>query len=93
MPAEWLYQTQLLELKAAQFRSLPSVQREPLALAVLPCLAAADPVLRDEIAFESLYLWRADAAGATDSIRGTTQPAHRAGMERVARGDFTTGTS
>jgi hypothetical protein len=45
---------QLLELKAAQFNPLPAAQREPLALALLACLANPDPVLRDEVAFESL---------------------------------------
>jgi len=44
----------LLELKAAQFSTLAAAQREPLALALLACLANPDPQLRDEIAFESL---------------------------------------
>ncbi len=45
---------QLQELQAAQFKSLQAAQRDPFALALLPCMGASDPVLRDEIAFESL---------------------------------------
>lgn len=44
----------LSELKAAQFSTLPLAQREPLALSLLECLDNPDPVLRDDIAFESL---------------------------------------
>ncbi len=53
-PPEGFTRQQLLELQAAQFVKLPPARRDPLALGLLPCLGNADPVLRDEIAFESL---------------------------------------
>jgi hypothetical protein len=68
---------QLLELKAAQFNPLPAAQREPLALALLACLANPDPVLRDEIAFESLAaLLRSKqiSPAAANALLGQLQP-------------------
>jgi hypothetical protein len=56
-PPSGFTKQQLLERKAAKFTSLSPQQLESLALALVPCLAAADPVLRDEIAFESLSAW------------------------------------
>jgi hypothetical protein len=53
-PPEGFDKQQLLELKATQFNTLPADQRESLALALLACLDYPDPVLRDDIAFESL---------------------------------------
>ncbi len=53
-PPEGFPRQRLLELKAAQFATLAPAQREPLALGLVACLGNADPLLRDEIAFESL---------------------------------------
>ena len=53
-PPSGFTKQQLQELKASQFKALAAAQREPLALALLECLVVPDPVLRDEIAFESL---------------------------------------
>ena len=50
----------LQALKAAQWRVASSdaeTARQMLALELLDCLADADPVLRDEIAFEALSTW------------------------------------
>jgi hypothetical protein len=47
----------LLELRARDFRIDNSSTREALALALLDCLADPDPVLRDQIAFEALSTW------------------------------------
>lgn len=53
---------QLAALKAAEFALADAAERQSLALALLPCLAHADPTLRDGIAFEALSHWlRADA--------------------------------
>lgn len=49
--------TQLLELKAAQFKVADDAERNALALALLPCLAHADPSLRDGVAFEAISNW------------------------------------
>jgi hypothetical protein len=58
----------LQALKAAQWRMAGSdgeTARPALAIELLDCLADADPVLRDEIAFEALSTWmRANALPA-----------------------------
>jgi hypothetical protein len=53
-------------LKAAGFEMADDTRRQALALALLPCLADADPRLRDGIAFEAYYTWlRAKRLDAT----------------------------
>jgi hypothetical protein len=53
---------ELQALRAAGFKLEDTAQREALALALVECLDAADPALRDGIAFEGLATWlRADA--------------------------------
>jgi len=48
-------------LKTSGFEIADDARRQVLALALLPCLADADPQLRDGIAFEAYYTWlRAD---------------------------------
>ncbi len=47
----------LRELKKSGFTIAQDDQRQSLALTLLPCLASADPVLRDGIAFEALSFW------------------------------------
>ena len=52
----------LRTLKAARFELTEAPRREALALALVDCLGAADPELRDGVAFEALSHWmRADA--------------------------------
>ncbi len=47
-------------LKSAKFE-MADVARQQLAIALLPCLGSADPVLRDGLAFEAYSTWmRAD---------------------------------
>jgi hypothetical protein len=45
------------ELKASKFELADDARRQKLALELLPCLAAADPRLRDGIAFEAYSTW------------------------------------
>ena len=59
----------LQALKATEWR-LPGIdapqRRQDLALALVGCLSHADPVLRDELAFEALWAWmRAGQLAAT----------------------------
>lgn len=44
-------------LKTSGFEIADDARRQALALALLPCLADADPRLRDGIAFEAFYTW------------------------------------
>ncbi len=44
-------------LKAAKFEILEDTRRQSLAKALLPCLASADPLLRDGVAFEAYSTW------------------------------------
>jgi hypothetical protein len=56
---------QLRELAARQWVLADDAARQSLALALLPCLGAPDPVLRDEWAFAALSNWmRAKALDA-----------------------------
>jgi hypothetical protein len=60
-------------LKAAGFEVADDSRRQALALALVPCLADPDPVLRDGIAFESYYTWlragRLDGATRSELLR------------------------
>lgn len=59
-PPEGQSKASLQALKAAQWRVAGSdaeAARPALALGLLDCLADADPVLRDELAFEALSTW------------------------------------
>lgn len=47
----------LQQLKAAQWKLADAPARDALALALVPCLADANPALRDGIAFEGLSAW------------------------------------
>ena len=47
----------LRSLAAAQWRLADEAAREPLALALLPCLASSDPELRDAAALSALHTW------------------------------------
>lgn len=47
----------LLALKKSEFLIAADDRRQALALALLPCLASPNPVLRDGIAFETLSFW------------------------------------
>jgi hypothetical protein len=60
-PPDWP-QSRLEALKAERFTLADGQARQTLALALLPCLADPDPVVRDGIAFEAWSNWlRADA--------------------------------
>ena len=48
---------QLAELRAAKWEVADNAKRQALALGMLDCLADPDPVLRDDVAFESLASW------------------------------------
>lgn len=68
-PASFL-RSDLMELKARDFRIDNSSTRESLALALLDCLGDPDPVLRDEIAFDALSTWmRAGQLSGTTATR------------------------
>ena len=47
----------LLALKKSEFLIADDDRRQALALALLPCLASPNPILRDGIAFETLSFW------------------------------------
>jgi hypothetical protein len=59
-------------LKAKQFEIADAAARQQLALALLPCLADADPTLRDGIGFEAYAHWlrgdKLDAATRTELL-------------------------
>lgn len=48
---------QLLELRPAKWEVADNARRQALALGMLDCLGDPDPILRDEIAFDSLSAW------------------------------------
>ncbi|HVT39796.1 MAG TPA: DUF2785 domain-containing protein [Gemmatimonadaceae bacterium] len=56
--------TSLEALKARHWKLDDTPRREALSKSLLPCLASADPALRDGVAFEALSAWmRADLLG------------------------------
>jgi hypothetical protein len=60
-PPEGWSRASLEALKAAHWKLDDAARRDTLAKRLLPCLASADPALRDGIAFEALSVWmRAD---------------------------------
>ena len=63
-PPKGFDRSALLALKTSAFEVKDDVQRQELALALLPCLSDSDPALRDGIAFEAYYIWM--RAGALD---------------------------
>ena len=70
----------LQQLKAAQWKLADAPSRDALALALLPCLADANPALRDGIAFEGLSAW----LRAKQLSVGTMQQLHRALLAQLA---------
>lgn len=72
-PPENLSRTDLLALKTAQWKIDDAAQRQKLALALPACLADADPVLRDELAFEALSSWMRSAQLDTSTLHSLRQ--------------------
>jgi Protein of unknown function (DUF2785) len=67
----------LLALKQAEWKVADDASRQGLALALLDCLDAPDPVLRDDLAFDAIAHWsRAGALtpSTLQTIRTTLQP-------------------
>jgi hypothetical protein len=67
----------LLALKEAQWKVADDASRQGLALVLLDCLDAPDPVLRDELGFDAIAHWsRANALtpATLQAIRTTLQP-------------------
>jgi hypothetical protein len=67
----------LLVLKQVEWKVADDGARQALAIALLDCLAAPDPVLRDEIAFDALSTWarsRALRPATLQAIRATLVP-------------------
>jgi hypothetical protein len=57
-------------LRTAKFEIADAARRQSLAEALLPCLADADPVLRDNVAFEAYSTWlRADLLDTSTRTR------------------------
>ncbi len=56
-PPESMTTAHLQQLKTSQWSVPDDARRQHLALALLDCLAAPDPQLRDELAFEALQTW------------------------------------
>ena len=73
----------LLVLKQVEWKVADDGARQALAIALLDCLAAPDPVLRDEIAFDALSTWARGRAltpatrrrSARRSCRASRRPA------------------
>ena len=63
----------LRALKAADFAVPDAAQRQALALALTDCLGAADPELRDGVAFEALTHWARGGALTPDTLRALLQ--------------------
>jgi hypothetical protein len=67
----------LLVLKQVEWKVADDGARQALAIALLDCLGAPDPVLRDEIAFAALSTWargRALTPATLQTIRTTLVP-------------------
>ena len=56
-PPEQAPRNLLRALQAVKWQLADEAAREPLALALLPCLASPDPELRDTLAFSALSTW------------------------------------
>lgn len=59
----------LRALAEARWQLADPAAREPLALALLPCLASPDPELRDTLAFTALSTWLRGEALSADAAR------------------------
>lgn len=70
----------LQQLKAAQWKLADAPARDALALALVPCLADANPALRDGIAFEGLSAWMRAKQLSVDTLRQL----HRALLAQLA---------
>lgn len=70
----------LQQLKAAQWKLADAPARDALALALVPCLADANPALRDGIAFEGLSAWMRAKQLSVD----TRRQLHRALLAQLA---------
>lgn len=70
----------LQQLKAAQWKLADAPARDALALALVPCLAHANPALRDGIAFEGLSAWMRAKQLSVDTLRQL----HRALLAQLA---------
>ena len=60
---------QLETLKSNKWQLADEAARQMLALTLLDCLVVADPVLRDELAFEALSTWMRTKQLTTDTLR------------------------
>ena len=60
---------QLETLKQNKWQLADDAARQTLTLALLDCLVVADPVLRDELAFEALSTWARTEQLTADSLR------------------------
>lgn len=70
----------LQQLKAAQWKLADAPARDALALALVPCLAHANPALRDGISFEGLSAWMRAKQLSVDTLRQL----HRALLAQLA---------
>lgn len=68
-PPPSLDKAALRALAAAKWQLADEREREPLALALLPCLASPDPELRDELAFTALSHWLRSQALSQEATR------------------------
>lgn len=60
---------QMEALKLNKWHIADEVARQTLALALLDCLKVADPVMRDELAFEALSAWMRTKQLTADTLR------------------------
>lgn len=101
-PPGWSLE-RLQGLKSRKWQVEGDTERNDLARQLLPCLAARDPVLRDDLAFEALQVWMRGKALAGEQIKslgasllermqapdaeGIGQPFAALAMSEVARAD------
>ena len=101
-PPGWSLE-RLQGLKSRKWQVEGDTERNDLARQLLPCLAARDPVLRDDLAFEALQAWMRGKALAGEQIKslgasllermqapdaeGIGQPFAALAMSEVARAD------
>ena len=76
----------LTELRTAKWELPDSAARQAMALDMLACLAAPDPVLRDEMGFESLQTWM-----RTQKLDPATMQAIRATLQARLKAPDTAG--
>jgi hypothetical protein len=102
-PPQGMQRAELAALRSAKWEIADQARRNATAVAMLDCLSDPDPVLRDEMGFESLQAWMRGQQLSADTLRtihttlaarmassdatGFTQPFAALTMAEVVRAD------